>query len=114
MGIETHPSPSIGNNRKSTLSSCFRETFRSIYPWAAARAEPLTSERLSNHRALILLGEPGMGKSMTLQEEHPRLTQGSASGVTSLRVDLRAFSSEDLLYRRIFESQERLEIVGNL
>ena len=71
-------------------------------------------ERLSKHRALILLGEPGMGKSMTLQEEHARLTQGSASGVTSLRVDLRAFSSEDLLYRRIFESQERLAIVGNL
>jgi len=68
-----------------------------IYPWGAARAEPLTLERLSNHRALILLGEPGMGKSMTLQEEHARLTQGGASGVTSLRVDLRAFSSEDLL-----------------
>jgi hypothetical protein len=79
-----------------------------IYPWGAARAEPLTLERLSNHRALILLGEPGMGKSMTLQEEHARLTQGGASGVTSLRVDLRAFSSEDLLYRRIFESQEFL------
>ncbi len=79
-----------------------------IYPWGVAPADPLTLEKLSSYRALILLGEPGMGKSMTLKEEHARLTQGGDSGVISIRVDLRAFSSEDLLYRRVFGSQEFL------
>ena len=30
MGIETYPSPSIGPNRNSNLSSCFREEFGSL------------------------------------------------------------------------------------
>jgi hypothetical protein len=30
VGIESYRSPTIGTDRKSTLSSCFREIFRSL------------------------------------------------------------------------------------
>jgi hypothetical protein len=30
VGIETYPSPSIGTNRNSNLSSCFRDKFGSL------------------------------------------------------------------------------------
>jgi predicted NACHT family NTPase len=74
--------------------------------WALGRPKPLTLEQVSNYRALILLGEPGMGKSATLEQEVARLTQGIDQAVAAIKVDLRAFSSEDLLYRRVFESAE--------
>jgi hypothetical protein len=74
--------------------------------WTLGRPKPLTLEEVSNHRALILLGEPGMGKSTTLEQEVARLTQGTTQAVTAIKVDLRAFSSEELLYRRVFESAE--------
>ena len=74
--------------------------------WALGRPKPLTLEEVSSHRALILLGEPGMGKSTALQQEVARLTQGITQTVAAIRVDLRAFSSEELLYRRVFGSPE--------
>jgi hypothetical protein len=68
---------------------------------------PVPLSELSNHRALVLLGEPGMGKSVALAGEASRVTQRPPDeNVVSVHVDLRAFSGEDLLYRKVFESKE--------
>src|SRR5207302_384150 len=60
------------------------------------------------YRALVLLGEPGIGKSTTLREEADRVRAQSVGETTSIHVDLRAYSSESLLYKRVFESVEFL------
>ena len=58
-------------------------------------------------RSLALLGEPGIGKSTTLKEEADRIAALPVNaGCVSIYVDLRAFSSDALLYRRLFESEE--------
>jgi hypothetical protein len=57
---------------------------------------------LNDYRALVLLGEPGIGKSTTLKEEAERLRNNR--DITSIHVDLRAFSTESFLYKRVFES----------
>jgi hypothetical protein len=57
--------------------------------------------------SLGLLGEPGIGKSTTLNEEADRIAAlPMNAGCVSIYVDLRAFSSDALLYRRLFESEE--------
>jgi hypothetical protein len=63
---------------------------------------------LAGYRALALLGEPGIGKSTTLPEEAARVGEQAGAGTVSIHADLRAYSSESLLYRRIFESDEFL------
>src|SRR5689334_15046209 len=66
---------------------------------------PAQLSELQNWKALALLGEPGIGKSTTLREEADRVAAFSADANTvSIYADLRAFSSEALLYQRIFES----------
>ena len=72
--------------------------------WRGAQPQPKTLDQLSNYRALVLLGEPGLGKSTALVEETKRAAGGHHGGVVSMREDLRAFSGEELLYRRIFEA----------
>src|ERR1700733_9707365 len=58
-------------------------------------------------RSLALLGEPGIGKSTTLKEEADRIAALPVNaGCVSIYVDLRAFSSDLLLYRRLFESEK--------
>jgi hypothetical protein len=67
--------------------------------------DPLAA--LQHWRSLVLLGEPGIGKSTTLKEEAERVeTQDVSFGLKSIYVDLHAFSSESLLYRRVFESEK--------
>jgi hypothetical protein len=68
-------------------------------PWSVGRR----LSELSAYRALALLGEPGIGKSTTLQAEAERLR--TQQDVASIHVDLRAFSSEALLYKKLFESE---------
>lgn len=56
---------------------------------------------------LVLLGEPGIGKSHEL--EQARLSEEAAAkarGDTSLFFDLRAFSTDALLYSQLFDSTE--------
>jgi hypothetical protein len=66
---------------------------------------PSALSTLQHYQALVLLGEPGMGKSMTLKTEATRLATAASDGDTvSIHLDLRAFSSEALLYQKVFES----------
>ena len=59
---------------------------------------------------LVLLGEPGIGKSRVMQAERERL-QGQLDPSTDrlLWLDLRTYSSEDRLVRNLFESLEYRE-----
>ncbi|MGA7326225.1 MAG: hypothetical protein WBX25_17505 [Rhodomicrobium sp.] len=70
---------------------------------------PSTLGELETWKALVLLGEPGIGKSTTLKEEANRVESLAAStGHVSFYVDLHEFSSEDRLCKRIFESEQFL------
>ncbi len=72
-------------------------------------SRPVSLVDLRTYHALALLGEPGMGKSTTLKAEADRLAETTPDNSTiSMRVDLRAFSSDEFLYRRVFESPEIL------
>nr|WP_271212524.1 hypothetical protein [Rhodococcus wratislaviensis]GLK39070.1 hypothetical protein GCM10017611_59400 [Rhodococcus wratislaviensis] len=64
-----------------------------------SRAVPLTS--LVSNRCLVLLGEPGMGKSSTLKS-HASLVE-SGNDVDEMRVDLANFSSEERLTRKVLD-----------
>ena len=75
-------------------------------PYTSRASRPFTLIDLQTFRALALLGEPGMGKTTALNSESDRVSQADQTGQKSLRVDLRAFSSEELFYRRIFEGPE--------
>jgi predicted NACHT family NTPase len=66
-----------------------------------------TLRELQQFRGLGLLGEPGIGKSTTLQAEFKALQQQAREdGRVYIHVDLRSFSSDVLLHRRVFESPE--------
>jgi hypothetical protein len=73
-----------------------------------ARAPKLhTLHDLQDFRALALLGEPGIGKTATLAAEYKSLEgQIIGEGIIAIHVDLRSYSSEVLLHRRLFESPE--------
>jgi hypothetical protein len=75
-------------------------------PLQAHPGRPLGLAELRKYRALGLLGEPGIGKSTVLEIEAARTSRQSDGNVASLHVDLRAYSSEGLLYQRVFGSEE--------
>ena len=62
---------------------------------------PVSLAALEGKPALALLGEPGMGKTTALKAEADRIL---SCGHASLHVDLRAFGSDTLLHRKVFES----------
>jgi hypothetical protein len=65
---------------------------------------------LRGWRSLALLGEPGIGKSTTLKEEADQIEAAGQEGVLqSCYVDLRSFSSEVLLFRKVFESEKMIQ-----
>ncbi|HLG89121.1 MAG TPA: hypothetical protein VKZ79_18220 [Alphaproteobacteria bacterium] len=72
--------------------------------WSSGTA-PTALPELERYPGLVLLGEPGIGKSDTLKVEALRL-QARADGSVSVHVDLRSFSSEAFLFQRVFESPE--------
>lgn len=57
---------------------------------------------VKNIPCLALLGEPGMGKTKALWSQYEHARKPSES----LWIDLRSFTSEDRLYRSIFESDQ--------
>ena len=57
---------------------------------------------LATHSCLVLLGEPGIGKSTSLRDVEQLVPAGHSPEI--LRFDLGAFSSEDRLARRVFEN----------
>jgi len=62
---------------------------------------------LAQYRGLVLLGEPGIGKSSELKSEHDRLSALTAPDrALSVYADLKVYSSEDTLRRRIFETPQ--------
>ena len=67
---------------------------------------PLGLADLRKYRALGLLGEPGIGKSTVLEIEAAQTSDQSDGNIVSLHVDLRTYSSEGLLYQRVFGSEE--------
>ena len=75
--------------------------------WLAGPQSPAPLAALQHWRSLALLGEPGIGKSSTLKEEADRVASSPPDpNLTSIYVDLRAFSSETLLYQRVFEGEK--------
>jgi hypothetical protein len=64
---------------------------------------------LEHYRALALLGEPGIGKSVALETEYKALQQQSGAGAAVQSfVDLRSFVSDLFLHSRVFASPEFL------
>jgi hypothetical protein len=63
-----------------------------------------TFDELQSIACLALLGEPGVGKSWSLSADvNAYLPQ--SPGMPTIRLDLRSFSSEDRLYRTLFEGE---------
>lgn len=73
-------------------------------PFYAAKSDALTTKGLTNNRCLVLLGEPGVGKSSALAAHDPLIPAGALAEVFT--VDLAPFSSEDRLVRRVFEGEK--------
>lgn len=69
---------------------------RSRNPSAIATAD------LAAERCVVLLGEPGAGKSTVLDEHSPLLPAGVAAAV--VRVDLGVYGSEDRLVREVLDA----------
>lgn len=64
-------------------------------------------EEVSELPCLALLGEPGIGKSSTMQAERDAVEAAvQAEGGKTLWLDLRSCGSEDRLVNKLFESQE--------
>jgi len=69
--------------------------------------ELVTFESLATTPALALLGEPGIGKSSTLEAELANLDSADKNqGTLCHKIDLRGFGSEDRLWKAIFEGEE--------
>jgi hypothetical protein len=67
-----------------------------------------TFDELQSIACLALLGEPGVGKSWSLSADVDAYLQQSP-GMPTIRLDLRNFSSEDRLYRTLFEDETFLQ-----
>ena len=71
----------------------------------AYNPDVVTFESIANTPCLVLLGEPGIGKSYALAAEYeavvPKIEE---EGGQTLRLDLRQYGSEDRLVRNLFES----------
>lgn len=69
-------------------------------------ANALTTDELRAVRCVVLLGEPGMGKSSAL--EMSAYLKPSGEDIDSLNVNLGQFASEDRLVRTVFENPKVL------
>ena len=71
--------------------------------WATSRATVVPTEALAASRALVLLGEPGIGKT-TVMRTHRRLLSGAGRVPDVVAPELDAFGSEERLIRDVFGS----------
>lgn len=79
------------------------------YAWEQGEfnKEVVTLESQIDVPCLILLGEPGMGKSRTIDSWRVNIdAQIRAKGDSTLAFDLRSYSSEERVIRSIFENPE--------
>jgi len=103
----SYPWPRFWVPLEGTIDLSDAGFLRDPMEYRASARGPIQLAALQDWRALVLLGEPGIGKSATLKEEADRIAALPVDdNSTSIYVDLRAFSSETLLYRRIFESEK--------
>jgi hypothetical protein len=103
----TYPWPRFWVPRDGTIDLSDAGFLRDPTDWPAGPRGPAPLAALQDWRALVLLGEPGIGKSTALREEADRVASLPAdANLVYLYVDLRAFSSESLLYQRVFESDK--------
>ncbi len=66
--------------------------------------EGKTYGQIAHLPCLVLLGEPGMGKSHELRAEWETLRRASSNGDTACWRDLNAYTTSDDLVRDVFES----------
>ncbi|HWT02887.1 MAG TPA: SIR2 family protein [Pyrinomonadaceae bacterium] len=79
------------------------------YLWGPGAYNPniVTFEQIMNVSCLALLGEPGIGKSKTLEREFDALVDAlEGSEDRAVFLNLRSYGSEDRLVRALFESTE--------
>jgi len=63
-------------------------------------------QSISNNHCLILLGEPGMGKTSAMNEEEKTIDSSiEVSGGKTLRIDLNSISARSDLSKKLFESK---------
>ena len=65
----------------------------------------VTFGRLAEFPCAVLLGEPGIGKSWTLQQEKAEVESSLAIGARLLSLDLRSFSTDIRLMESLFNSE---------
>src|SRR5262249_39922928 len=81
-----------------------------LYDAGKYNKDIITFDSIAHYPCLVLLGEPGIGKSSALSAEWQRLkTRVEKAGDRTIWIDLRSFSSEDRLVRSLFESREFIE-----
>jgi|LSQX01.3.fsa_nt_gb predicted NACHT family NTPase len=73
----------------------------------AYNPDVVSIDTISTNPCLILLGEPGIGKSNAIKKEWMDIEANAQNGgYGTLYINLNAYSSEDRLVRNIFESQK--------
>lgn len=72
--------------------------------WGAARnPNVVTVDVLRKPRCVVIVGEPGSGKSETLRLHGPLLPPGVEAAVPAVHLDLAEFGTEDRLARALFD-----------
>lgn len=83
--------------------------------WSYHYTDVVPFEAIADRQCLVLLGEPGIGKTTALETQQQELEQGiSQKGGKALFCDLKGYSSEERLIKEIFNSPDFLDwVVGD-
>jgi len=102
-----YPWPRFWVSRDGAIDLSDAGFLRDPTEYRAQSLGPVQLTALQGWKALVLLGEPGIGKSTTLKEEADRVAAFPAVADTvSIYADLRDFFTDAVLLRRIFESEK--------